>query len=187
MSESGSGMEIVHVEPTRPLEARMSNTTAVAAVLAQIEESNRLARELVAALTSTEQAKDVTTVAPTVPVTVAEPKPVKAPTFTGGRLKDLKALGIIPNLTTQKQALAGVDFAGKPLSDEALEIIAACKAPTGEMKQHFHDLKESGAPRTPKAEKPAAAPVVDKTVEAKVLELVEGGFTAEEIKQILSI
>lgn len=169
----------------------MSNNTAVSsttltAVLAQIEENNRLSRELLAALVPADtSAKD--TVTPVVTVAVPAPKEIKAPTFTKGRLKALKAAGIIPNLTTQKQALAGVDSTGKALSDEALEIIAACKAPTGGMKQHFHDLKESGTPRPVKAEKPAAAPVVDATIEAKVLELVNGGFTAEEIKQILSL
>jgi hypothetical protein len=160
----------------------MSNTTAVTAVLAQIEESNRLTRELLNSLTSTEQAKDVTPVTPTVPVTVTAPKDVTPPTFTKGRLKELKRLGIIPNLTTQKQALAGVDATGNPLSAEALEIIAACKAPTGEMRKHFHTLKESGAPRPVKAEK---ATVVDPTVEAKTAALAAAGFSEAEIAQLL--
>lgn len=191
MSESGSGMEIVHVEPTRPLEAQVSNNTntAVAAVLAQMQESNRLARTLIAAITGDEQAKDVTPVTPTItPIVVTAPvveapKDAKQPTFTKGRLNDMKDAGLVPRGTTQKQALAGVDLNGKPLSAEALAVISSCKAPTGGMKQHFHDLKESGEPRPVKAEKPAATD----ELEAKVLRLVEGGFSPEEIKQILGI
>ena len=110
--------------------------------------------------------------------TVTAPEQPKRPTLTKAALKELRAAGIVPRLTTQAQALAGVDSTGKPLSKECKAVLAQYDAPKGEMRAHFRELKESGAPRTPKA---------DLTFDAKIKALVdEGGFTEAEARDLLA-
>jgi len=143
----------------------MSKTNTLAQVAALVEQAEAIKADLSTPAKS-----------------ASAPKPM---TLTKARLGVLKDRGFIPRGTSRAQALAGVDGTGAPLSDEAKSIIATFVPPTGAMKAHLHDLKESGTPRTVKV---AEAPEFSPEVQAKIDALTKGGsFTKAEALQILGL